>query len=273
MIMKQNQRRVTTGKGIHATPRVSISPRQPLKPKFSAQRAVFLVVLLCLSIAVYTQQNFTEISGFVNRPITKVRMDVKWQNLNETAIRQALQDSLGEGFFETDVARIKSEIEQLPWVAQASVKRIWPDTLVMQIAEHVAIARWGDAKLLNQHGEIFAPLEVSGLEHLPRLQGPEESQFQVMQQYQQFSQILFPAGLKITELTLTSRGGWELMVNDSLAVAVGRVDLTDKLARFVQFYIRQPQSSMDSFASVDLRYSNGIAVKAKESDLTELAIL
>lgn len=271
--MKQTQRRVTTGKGIHATPRISISPRQPLKPKFSAQRAVFLVVILCLSIAVYTQQNFTEISGFVNRPITKVRMDVQWQHLQETDIRRALQDNLGEGFFETDVERIKSDIERLPWVAQASVKRIWPDTLVMQIAEHVAIARWGDSALLNQHGEIFVPQDVGGLGHLPRLQGPEESQFQVMQQYQQFSQILFPAGLRITELTLTSRGGWELMVNDSLSVAVGRVNLTEKLARFVQFYIGQPQSSLDSFAAVDLRYSNGIAVKAKENEQTGLAIL
>lgn len=271
--MKQAQRRVTTGKGIHATPRVSISPRQPLKPKYSAKRAVFLVVLLCLGIAAYIQQNFTEISGFVNRPITKVRMDDQWQNLNEIAIRQALQDSLGKGFFETDVERIKSKIETLPWVAQASVKRIWPDTLVMQIAEHVAIARWCDSELLNQHGEIFAPEEVSGLGHLPQLQGPEDSQFEVMQQYQQFSQILFPAGLKITELTLTSRGGWELIVNDSLSVAVGRVDLTEKLARFVQFYVGQPQSSLDSFASVDLRYSNGIAVKAKEVDLAELANL
>lgn len=270
--MKHTDRPLQTGRGIHARPRVSISARQPLKPKFSVRRTTFLVCTLVSCMALYAQQHSAEISGFINRPITKVRMDVQWQQLSEADIRGALQGSIGKGFFETDVARIKSDIEQLPWVAQAAVKRVWPDTLAMQLQEHVAIARWGSTKLLNQHGEIFAPLDVGNAGHLPRLQGTEGSQFQVMQQYQLFSQILFPAGLKITELTLTPRGSWELIVNDTLEVAVGRGDFTDKLERFVEFYLMQPKSSSDAFEAVDLRYSNGIAVRSKEQDLTGVAI-
>lgn len=206
----------------------------------------------------------------MNRPITKVRMDVQWQQLSEAEIRLILQDSMGKGFFDTDVARIKADVEQYPWVAQASVKRIWPDTLTLQITEHVAIARWGDRQLLNQFGETFAPADISNASHLPRLQGPAESQFQVMQQFQQFSQIMFPAGLKITELTLSSRGSWDLVVNETLEIAVGRSDFTEKLERFVDFYVRQ--SNVESFEAIDLRYGNGIAVKSKEQDLTGVAI-
>lgn len=243
-----------------------------MKPKYSAQRATILVATLCACIGLLVLQNFNEIAHFVNRPITKVRMDVQWQQLNEAEMRLVLRDSMGKGFFDTDVARIKSDVERYPWVAQAAVKRIWPDTLTLQIAEHVAIARWGNGQLLNQFGETFAPADISSASHLPRLEGPAESQFQVMQQFQQFSQIMFPAGLKITELTLSSRGSWDLVVNETLEIAVGRRDFTEKLERFVDFYVRQPKTITDSFEAIDLRYGNGIAVKSKEQDLTGVAI-
>lgn len=261
-----------TGQGIHARPRVSIAARQPLKPKYSARRASILLSVLCISIAVYAQQNIEQLAHFVNRPVTKVKVDEQWQQLSDGEIRRLLQGTMGKGFFNIDVEKVKSDLEQHPWVAEASVQRIWPDTLTMQITEHVAIARWGDRQLLNQLGETFSPVNFDGANHLPRLQGPESRQFQVMQQYQKFSQILFPVGLKLTELTLTARGSWEITLNETLQVAVGRNDLTEKLERFVEFYIKQPKTNADSFESIDLRYGNGIAVRSKEQDLTEVAI-
>ncbi|MSR11793.1 MAG: cell division protein FtsQ/DivIB [Gammaproteobacteria bacterium] len=270
--MKQNNKLMRNGSGIHARPRVSIAARQPLKPKYSAHRTTILLGVLCISAGLAVQQNFNEIFGFVNRPITRVQMNEQWQQLNERDIRQLLQGTMGKGFFEVDVAKVKSAIEQHPWVARASVRRVWPDTLSMDITEHVAIARWGENQLLNLHGATFAPADLAGASHLPRLQGPEASQFQVMQQYQLFSQILFPAGLKLTELTLTARGSWQITLNDSLQVAIGRSDLTEKMERFVEFYISQPKTNAEAFEAIDLRYGNGIAVRNKQQDLTGVAI-
>lgn len=272
MKMKHTDKSIGTGRGIHARPRVSITARQPLKPKFSAQRMSILVCALGVCLSLLVLQNFNEIAHFLNRPITKVKMDVQWQQLSEAEMRLVLQDSMGKGFFDTDVAQIKSDVEQNSWVAQASVKRIWPDTINLQITEHVAIARWGNNQLLNQFGDAFTPADISSASHLPRLQGPAGSQFQVMQQFQQFSQIMFPAGLKISELTLSSRGSWDLVVNETLQIAVGRSDFTEKLERFVDFYVRQSKTNATSFEAIDLRYGNGIAVRSKEQDLTRVAI-
>jgi len=271
-MMKNSGKTLTTGKGIHARRRISIAPKQPLKPKLSPRRSVVLALAFCASLTLYVQQNFDEISGFVNRPVTKIRMDVQWQQLDDTEINRMLGGTMAKGFFDIDVASIKNRLEQNPWVAQAAVKRIWPDTLALDITEHVAIARWGDTQLLNQYGEIFAPRDISSAANLPRLQGPEESQFLVMQQYQQFSQVLFPAGLKLTELELSSRGSWEVTLNESMELAVGRDNLTEKLERFVDFYMKQPKTKADLFEHIDLRYSNGIAVKSKQQDLTGVAI-
>ena len=273
MNMKDSKKIMTTGKGIHARRRVSIAAKQPLKPTFSARRAAILVLMLCVSLSLYAQQNLAEISRFINRPVTKIRTDAQWQQLNEAEVSRMLAGTMGKGFFDIDVASIKAKLEQNPWVAQASVKRVWPDSLALDITEHVAIARWGDKQLLNQYGEIFAPKEISSAGQLPRLQGPEGSQFLVMKQYQQFSQILFPAGLKLTALVLSSRGGWQVTANETMQLAVGRNDLTGKLERFVDFYTKQPKTKVDLFEHVDLRYGNGIAVRNKSEDLSGVAVL
>lgn len=269
--MNNRTRTMTTGKGIHARRRVAISSRQPLKPRYSAHRSAVLLVAFVASLGLLAQQNHERIGQYINRPVVKVRMEAKWQELSEAEIRKLLTGFMGKGFFEIDVDGVKQRLEQHPWVAQASVKRLWPDTLALEISEHIAIAKWGETELLNQYGEIFKPSAISGQMQLPQLQGPFESQFLVMQQYQKFSQVLFPSGLRLTELELSSRGSWELTLNEAMHVAVGRSDLSEKLERFVKFYDSQPKTSSALFDSIDLRYGNGIAVKSREPNFTGVA--
>lgn len=262
----------STGQGIHARRRVSIAPRQPLKPRYSPRRSGLLIAALFVSTGILAHQNFDTISYFVNRPVVKVRMDAQWQQLREAEIRNLLSGVMGRGFFEIDVAQVKQRLEQHPWVAQAAVQRVWPDSLALEITEHVAIARWQDSSLLNQYGEIFRPAQLDALGKLPRLTGPNESQFLMMQQYQRFSQVLFPSGMKLTELELSSRGSWDLVLNETLHVKVGRANLNEKLERFVRFYENQPKGKSELFDSIDLRYGNGIAVRSRQQDLTGVAI-
>lgn len=179
---------------------------------------------------------------------------------------------MGDGFFNFDVNGVKRELEDHPWVSVAAVKRVWPDSLSLLLTEEVAIARWGDGQLLNQQGEIFQPSNVTSLTALPRLTGPVESQFEVMQQFQLLSQILFPAGLRLNALALSNRGSWDLILAEDIEVAVGRDDVISKLKRFVEFYQSQPAAQTAQFRTVDLRYSNGIAVKTIEQDLAGVAV-
>ena len=90
-----------------------------------------------------------------------------------------------------------------------------------------------------------------------------------MEQYHAFNQILFSSDLKLTSLKLTARGSWDLMVNDSIKIKVGRSELVERLQRFKNFYERQKMA--DELVDVDLRYGNGIAIKRLEKNLTELA--
>jgi cell division protein FtsQ len=150
-----------------------------------------------------------------------------------------------------------------------SIKRLWPESLGLNITEYTVIARWNENELLSQTGGVFQPIDLTNLKSLPRLFGPEDSESRVMEQYHAFNQILFSSDLKLTSLKLTARGSWDLMVNDSIKIKVGRSELVERLQRFKDFYERQKMA--DELVDVDLRYGNGIAIKRLEKNLTELA--
>ena len=257
--------------GMRATGRISSSSAQPLKPRNGKCFRLTLVTILTLSVGILLIQNFDLVYGFVNRPITKVRIENQWQHVSDKDVSKMLTEYMGSGFFNFDVNSVKQVLENHPWVMRASIKKLWPDSLSLELTEQVAIARWGEAQLLNQKGEIFHP-GFGHLTALPTINGPEGTQMQVMEQFQAINRLLFPAGMKLTGLTLSTRGSWDLNVNTEMEIAVGRTSVFEKLQRFIDFYTAQPSIQTADYRSVDLRYDNGIAIKRAQGDFSEVAI-
>ena len=56
-------------------------------------------------------------------------------------------------------------------------------SLHVTVIEQAAAARWGDAGLLNNRGELFIAPRAHVPSELPRLSGPEGSESQVAQRY------------------------------------------------------------------------------------------
>src|SRR3990167_6818182 len=131
--------------------------------------------------------------------------------------------------------RPRRELELMPWIASAKVRRVWSDQLVVRLEEQLPIARWGDEALLNNQGEAFAPLELANYPHLPQLYGPKRAQQQVMQQYQVLSQMLRPMGFSVARLELRERGSWFLSTGQGIELLLGR-DQDRKMRRFTAIY-------------------------------------
>ncbi len=245
---------------------------QPLKPR-SALRSLIISGVLLVSLFVLLIVNRESLAQFINRPVTEFAVVSMQQQVMKAEVAEIFEQYKGTGFFKFDVIEFRNQLEEHPWVYQAAVKRIWPNRLAIKITEQVAIARWGSDALLNQYGDLFSPSSMRNLMALPELSGPDAKQVEVMRQYQVFNQVLFPEGLRLTGLALSHRGSWELVLNNELQVKVGRAAVTERLQRFVGFYVGLSQSQVALFDSVDLRYPNGIAVKTKEDELTGVAIL
>lgn len=244
--------------------------RQPLKPQ-SPWVSRIITGILVLGLVVGVVLNFSSISRYINRPITTIEVSGAGQFATDAKVTRLLQPLVGAGFFDLDVKLAQVTLEQDPWIFSAALKRSWPDTLRVDVAEQVAIARWGTDGLINQYGQIFTPQRTASLTSLPVLSGPQDAHEQMMEHYQRFSQILFAAGGRLTGLSLSPRGSWELTLNDETRVMLGRVDVEEKLQRFVDFYNTQFMASNVTLENVDMRYENGVAVSTGLEVQNELA--
>lgn len=231
-----------------------------------------LASLVTAVIVLIIQQNEEYLVHALSRPVSNVRVESAQRFVTEEELRNLISRYLGTSFFAFDVSEAKQSLEKHPWIRRVSAKKVWPDALVLDIQEEIAIARWGDGQLLNQFGEIFEPPGRQRTAGLPLLAGSEGEQHRVMEQYRDVSQQLFSVGLRATSLSLSPRGNWTLILNDSMPVTLGRVKTIERLARFIKLYQSPELMAFEKLASVDLRYDNGIAVKLAAEDSVELAV-
>jgi len=236
-------------------------PVEPVRER--RDRSGLLLLVLLLATAVLLVQNAAQISTFVSRPVRVVQMENTLQRVDEGRVRAVLAAHLDAGYFGIDVQAIKTRLEADPWIEQATISRVWPDTLSVHISEEVAIARWRESSLLNQYGESFEPDTLERDRALPLLNGPSGTERRVMEQYQVFSQMLFDTGLRIRELSFNERGSWSLVLNNDVRMTLGSNDVLERMQRFVTLYERYLFNDFSLIETVDLRYNHGIAIRKK----------
>lgn len=195
-------------------------------------------------------------------PIQRVQVQGEFRYLDREELNAAIGGFASGGFFNVDVRAVKEAAETLAWVDHASVRRVWPDTLQVQIQEQVPLARWGEDALLNTRGELFAPKQRP--ENLPRLAGPEGSAPAVASRFQWLSELLAPLHLQVADLRQNGRRAWEVRLDNGLHLLLGRAPDEGQMKRFVSAYPRLLEERAASVAVLDLRYTNGFAVRWRE---------
>jgi len=200
-------------------------------------------------------------------PLRSVEVHGSLQRTTRAEITTAVSPHLQDNFFTLDVGLVQASLKDLPWVAAAAVSRRWPDRLVITVREHQAVARFGEAGILNSEGRVFYPgqqsYEVSQLSlvALPQFIGPESESVQLLDHYRQFETLLKPGGLTIKELHLAPHGAWQMVLNTGLQVILGNSSEEKlRLRRFVWAYQAALEAHSRAMAYIDLRYSNGLAV-------------
>ncbi len=196
-------------------------------------------------------------------PISKIRVQGAFVHMNESMLHRAVADMENQGFFSVDIGAVKQRVEQLPWVAQVSVRRIWPDTLGLEVVEQKALARWASGGLVNDSGQSFSPAADSYPSNLPLFRGPRNMLAMMGEQYQRNSALLVTAGLSITELAINSRRALTLQLNNGIELVLGRKQTQARLQRFIAVYEKLLATRTAEIARVDLRYSNGMSVQWK----------
>lgn len=181
-------------------------------------------------------------------------------HVSDKQIAQIAAPYLKTSFFDVDIKALQKQLEAQPWLTDVNVSRHWPDGVLVHVAEHHAVAKWGKEGLLGADGQVFIPgQQPSGL---VQLDGPVADGLKVYKQYQQLSGILAGHGVHLAALSLDKRGAWTARLDNGLELRLGREQLARRMKRFVDFALTKTaaQRALASAGYVDLRYSDGFAV-------------
>lgn len=224
--------------------------------KWVVKTALFL---LFLAMALFCVDKIRDMNEF---PIHRVRVyGVNHLDVRET--RQMLLPFVSKGFFAVDVDQVKEQLLQIPWVSDVSVRRVWPDGVVITVSEKHPVARWNDNRLLGSMGEVFNPTSGSFSTDLPHLIGPEGQQLAVLQFYSKMNTLLGPLRLKIRRIELSPYLSWEMEFTNGMKIRLGYKDVLTRVGHFVKVYPKIVGARAGDVDYVDLRYPNGLAVRWK----------
>jgi cell division protein FtsQ len=175
-----------------------------------------------------------------------------------------IRDELAGTFFTMSLERARGALRRVPWVRNVALRRQWPHRLEISIEEHEPLARWNDAGLVNEQGEVFAAT-YNG--ELPAFAGPEGRSAEVAARFREWSEMLAPLALSIQRIALSPRGGWQLATAGAqgpLQIELGREEPVARLQRFVAVHGRTlaaAERAGTRIEHVDLRYRSGFAVR------------
>ena len=200
-------------------------------------------------------------------PVREVRVTGELRYLPRAEVARRLSALQGRSFLTLDLGEVRTRIADSPWVAHVAVRRAWPDTLLVEVTERRAVARWAGGGLVDAGGRLFHP--ERGPERgplpggLPELAGPEGTEEEVLAGYRRYSALLAPAAVTLRRVVLERRRAWRLETDDGIELIVGRTEPEAALRRFaaVAAVLR---GGARAPGRVDLRYPNGLAVRWKQ---------
>jgi len=181
-------------------------------------------------------------------------------------------------FFSINLDDTRRLFETVPWVRHARVQRVWPDTLLVQLEEQQALALWNENQMINTWGEAFSANrgELPDNAHLPQLNGPDSSEQLVVQRYAELMRWFAPLHVRVSQITLSPRYAWTVVLSDGLRLNLGRDPAADAVdphgrsgalpfaARIERFVNAWPKLLARlggrRISTADLRYANGFAI-------------
>jgi cell division protein FtsQ len=192
------------------------------------------------------------------------------RHVNAATIRNTALPRIKGNFFTTNLETVRVAFEAVPWVRKAAVRREWPNKLIVTIEEHQPLGTWGeDGRLLSTKGDVFtanlAEAEEDG--DLLEFEGPEGSEKEVLARYRDLRDWFAPAHLAPEAVQLSGRYAWKVKLDNGMTVELGReqskTTLKERVERLIGVYPQLVARLQDRIESVDMRYPNGLALKAE----------
>lgn len=198
-------------------------------------------------------------------PVQRITVTGELEHTQAEAVQAMVQPSLAGGFLKADLQQMRRQLEGLPWIYEATVRRRWPNALEINVVEQLPIARWGEDGFLNHEGGVFRSGKSGDWESLPLLAGPPGSAPLLVARYQRLREILAPLNLSVRQLAMDERGQLEAVLGGGMQLVLGGEEFLERMQRFVAIYRRELAPRAGQVERVDMRYASGLAVAFAET--------
>jgi cell division protein FtsQ len=189
------------------------------------------------------------------------------RRVNVLTVRSSALPRIKGNFFTANLESVRAAFETVPWVRKASVRREWPDRLVVSIEEHQPLGTWGeDGQLLSTKGDVFVAnlAEAEEGSKLLEFSGPTGTEKEVLTRYAELHEWLKPIGLTPIAVDLSDRFAWSITLDNGQKLKLGRDHgreaLKTLVGRMTQVYPQLVARFGNRIEGMDLRYPNGFAL-------------
>lgn len=198
-------------------------------------------------------------------------------NASRAHVMEVAGADIGRNVFFVPLEERKRQLEQIPWVESATVMRLWPNRIAVDIEERtpVAFAQVGPRiSLIDANGVIMGmPANRQTKYSFPVIRGisdtePLSSRAAAMKIYNQMAQDLDSGGegarytRQLSEVDLSDPEDVKVIANDAGGTLLIHLGSSNFLERYKLYlgHIAEWRQQFPSLQSVDLRYDGQIIV-------------
>lgn len=193
-------------------------------------------------------------------PVDGVRVLGTIDHVEKKRLQFVLADTLASGFLASDMNEVKKGVESLPWVAEAQVKRVWPEQIEVAVTEKQPVANWLQNGLLDSNLVAFFPATRPDFSDLPKLAGPPGSEKEVWAFYEKLRERLLVSELSVDVVSLARHGAWSVHIEDGPWLLLGKEQTFERLERISAVH-SSLKARWEEVRLIDLRYPNGFSVE------------
>ena len=238
--------------------------------KFHRTKFLILIGLLIFLYLINTQINvmYSTKFEFINKLLIEngffiKNVDIKGINhLNQKDILKTINYYNKKNIFNVNLKNIYNEIKQNTWVEEVSIKKIYPNTLKIDLIEKEPIAIWQNKSayhLITKNGEIILEANLNNFKkHLPIIIGKNahKNVYSILQ----ILNIDKNLTTNIWSLTFVNERRWDIHFNQGLTIRLPSTSVKEAWEKIILLSEKFNILSLD-LTELDLRSSNNVLGK------------
>lgn len=209
---------------------------------------MFSIMLCIISIGYYVVTNWFKIDRII--------IDGNMKHVTSNELENIANNKLHGTFFTLNITELQDRFEELVWVKHVSVKRVFPNTIVVKLQEHEPVANIDGMGILSSDGKIFNALDS---ESLPLLFVKLNNAQDAYQIYSKIEPIMEKHSDKILSLKMDNPRVIEIKTKNNLNIVFCHQDLDDKIKNLDEYW-NKLNEILPNFNSMNFCYKDAVTI-------------